>query len=70
MLQFLWTGTHLGGKWNQRATRARQVRLALQVRPHLPRATSPVPNTSFPACTTWMNEIDQGNAGMIEWMKL
>jgi hypothetical protein len=26
VLQFLWTGTHLGGKWNQRATRARHDR--------------------------------------------
>jgi hypothetical protein len=21
-------------------------------------------------CTTWMNEIDQGNIGLIEWLKL
>jgi hypothetical protein len=31
---------------------------------------SPVPITSFPVCTTWMNKIDQGNVGLIEWMKL
>jgi hypothetical protein len=87
VLQFLWTGLQLGGKWNQRATRARHGRTTrhgrpckcnwpgrcgrpCQVRPHLPRATCLVPNTSFPACTTWMNEIDQGNIGLIEWMKL
>jgi hypothetical protein len=75
VLQFLWTGTHLGGKWSQRATRARHGRPCrcgrpCQVRLHLPRATSLVPNTSFPVCTTWMNEIDQGNVGLIEWMKL
>jgi hypothetical protein len=87
VLQFLWTGTHLGGKWNQRATRVRHDRTTrngrpcrcgrpgrcgrpCQVRPHLPCATSPVPITPFPVCTTWMNEIDQGNIGLIEWMKL
>jgi hypothetical protein len=43
---------------------------ALQLQLHLPRATSSVPIKSFPACTTWMNEIDQGNVGLIEWMKL
>jgi hypothetical protein len=31
---------------------------------------SPNPITSFPACTTWMNDIDQGNVVLIEWMKL
>jgi hypothetical protein len=36
----------------------------------LPRATSSLLNTSFPTCTTWMNEIYQGNVGLIEWMKL
>jgi hypothetical protein len=79
VLQFLWTGTQLGG-WSQRDTRARHGRTTkhgrpyrcvhpgrcgrpCQVRPHLPCATSLVPNTSFPTCTTWMNEIDQGNVG-------
>jgi hypothetical protein len=47
-----------------------QVRPAWQVRPALPRATSSVPNTSFPACTTWMNKIYQGNVSLIKWMKL
>jgi hypothetical protein len=47
-----------------------QLRPALQVRPHLPQATSLVPIKSFPVCTTWMNEIDQGNVGLIELMKL
>jgi hypothetical protein len=47
-----------------------QVWPALQVRPPLPRATSSVPNTSLPACTTWMNEICQGNIGLLELMKL
>jgi hypothetical protein len=47
-----------------------QARLALQVRPHLPRATSSVPIKSFLTCTTWMNEIDPGNVDLIEWMKL
>jgi hypothetical protein len=41
-----------------------------QVWSHLPRATSSLPNTSFPVCTTWMNEIDQGKVSLIEWMKL
>jgi hypothetical protein len=41
-----------------------------QARPALSRATYWVPNTSFPTCTTWMNEIYQGNVGLIEWMKL
>jgi hypothetical protein len=41
-----------------------------QVRPALPRAMSSVPIESFPTCTTWMNENDQGNIGLIEWMKL
>jgi hypothetical protein len=41
-----------------------------QVWPQLPRATSLVWVTSLPACTTWMNKIDQGNVGLIEWMKL
>jgi hypothetical protein len=36
----------------------------------LARATSLVPIKSFPACTTWMNEIHQGNIGLIELMKL
>jgi hypothetical protein len=81
VLQFLWIGTHLGGKRNQRATRARHGRTTThgrscrcgrpcQLRPHLPRATSPVLITFFPVCTTWMNEIDQGNVSLIEWMKL
>jgi hypothetical protein len=35
-----------------------------------PRAMYPVPNISFPTCTTWMNKVDQGNVGLIEWMKL
>jgi hypothetical protein len=92
VLQFLWIGTHLGGKWSQCATRARHGRTTrhgrpcrcgrpgkcgrpcwcsrpCQVQPHLPRATSSVPNASFPACTTWMNEIDQGNISLIESMK-
>jgi hypothetical protein len=47
-----------------------QARPTLQVRPALPRATSSLSNTSFPMCTTWMNEIDEGNVGVIEWMKL
>jgi hypothetical protein len=47
-----------------------QVQPTWQVRPALARATTLVPNTSFPTCTTWMNEIDQGNVGLIEWMKL
>jgi hypothetical protein len=81
VLQILWTGTHLGEKWSQHATRARHDRTTrhgrpcrcsqpYQVRPALPRATSLIPIESFPACTTWMNEINQGNAGLIEWMKL
>jgi hypothetical protein len=75
VLQFLWTGTHLGEKMEStwRMSQARphhQARPALQVRPALPRATSSVPNTSFPVCTTWMKEIYQGNVGLIEWMKL
>jgi hypothetical protein len=81
VLQFLWVDTHLGGKRNQRATRARHGRTSRkgrpcrcgrpwQVRSHLPRATSSIPITSFPACTTWMNKINQGNVGLIEWMKL
>jgi hypothetical protein len=40
------------------------------VRPHLPRATPLVQVTSSPAGTTWMNKIDQGNVGLIEWTKL
>jgi hypothetical protein len=47
-----------------------QARPALQVRPALSRAMSWVPNTSFLTCTTWMNDIYQGNVGLIEWMKL
>jgi hypothetical protein len=41
-----------------------------QVQLALPRASSLVPNASFPACTTWMNEIYQGNVSLIELMKL
>jgi hypothetical protein len=87
VLQFLWTGTHLGEKRNKRATQAMNSRTSshdrpfrggrpgrcgwpCQVQSHLPRATSSVPITSFPACTTWMNKIDQGNVDLIEWMKL
>jgi hypothetical protein len=33
MLQFLWTGTHLGGEWSQRATRARHGRTTRHGRP-------------------------------------
>jgi hypothetical protein len=54
-----------------------QARLALQVRPALPGAAAPAPwlvlgpmHLSSPAGTTWMNEIDQGNVGLIEWMRL
>jgi hypothetical protein len=65
---------------NQPATRARHGRTTMQgqpcwcdrpcqVQPHLPRATSSVPITAFPACRTWMNEIDQQNVRLIEWMK-
>jgi hypothetical protein len=79
VLQFSWIGTHLGGR-NQPATRARHGRTTMQgqpcwcdrpcqVQPHLPRATSSVPITAFPACRTWMNEIDQQNVSLIEWMK-
>jgi hypothetical protein len=61
---------------HHQARPAVQVRPAWQVRPVLPgaaapaRAMSPVQVKSFPACTTWMNKIDQGNIGLIEWMKL
>jgi hypothetical protein len=62
---------------NQSATRLRHSRTTrhgepcrcgrpCQVRPHLPHATSSHPNTSFHACTTWMNENYQGNVGSIE----
>jgi hypothetical protein len=47
-----------------------QARPALQVQPHLPRATSPIQITSSPTGTTWMNEIDQGNVSLNEWMRL
>jgi hypothetical protein len=40
-----------------------------QVRPHLPRGSCLVQSTSSPAGTTWMNEIDQGNVGLIKWMR-
>jgi hypothetical protein len=86
VLQFLWTGTHLGGR-NQRATRARhglttrhdrpcrcgwpgRCSWPCQVRPHLLCSTSPVQVKSFPTCTTCMDKIDQGNVSLIEWMKL
>jgi hypothetical protein len=55
---------------HHQAQPALQVRPAWQVQSTLPRATSSVPNASFPACTTWMNEIYQGNIGLIEWIKL
>jgi hypothetical protein len=42
----------------------------LQVWPHLPHATSSVRVTSFSVGTTWMNKINQGNVGLIEWMNL
>jgi hypothetical protein len=29
-----------------------------------------IQSTSFPAGTTWMNEIDRGYVGLIEWMRL
>jgi hypothetical protein len=69
VLQFLWTGTHLGGEMEP-TCHTSQARLHHQARLHLPSATSPVPIKSFPVCTTWMNEIDQGNVSLIEWMKL
>jgi hypothetical protein len=47
-----------------------QVQPAWQVQPALPRAMSSVPKTSLPTCTTWTNEIYQGNISLIEWMKL
>jgi hypothetical protein len=43
---------------------------ALQVWPHLPRGLCLVQSTSSPAGTTLMNEIDQGNVGLIERMRL
>jgi hypothetical protein len=80
VLHFLWTSTHLGGKepmcHMSQARRHHQAWPVLQVRPALPGATAPAPCPSpvqvksFPACTTWMNKIDQGNVGLIEWMKL
>jgi hypothetical protein len=81
VLEILWIGTRLGEKWSQRATRARhglttkhgrpcRCGRPCQVRPALPCATSMVPNTSFPVCTTWMNVIYQRNVGLIEWMNL
>jgi hypothetical protein len=33
VLQFLWTGTHLGGKWNQRSRQARHGRTTRHDRP-------------------------------------
>jgi hypothetical protein len=55
---------------HHQARPALQVWSSWKVWPALPRGTSSVLNTSFPACTTWMNEIYQGNIGVIEWMKL
>jgi hypothetical protein len=84
VLQFLWIGTHLGGNQRAtRARHSRTTRHGrpcrcswpyrcgwpYQVRPHLPRATSSVQVKSLPTCTTWMNKINQGNVGLIEWMK-
>jgi hypothetical protein len=68
---------HMSQAWqHHQAQSALQVQPAWQVRPALAGAAGPapclslLPNTSFPACTTWMNEIDQGNVGLIKWMKL
>jgi hypothetical protein len=47
-----------------------------QARRALPGASAPAPyhvlgpKHFLPLCTTWMNEVDQGNVGLIEWMKL
>jgi hypothetical protein len=52
------------------------VRPTWQVRPALPGVAAPAPwHTSSPshaslAGITWMNKIDQGNVGSIEWMNL
>jgi hypothetical protein len=46
-----------------------QARPAWQVWQHMPRGTSLVHCTSSPAGTTWLNKIDQGNIGLIEWMR-
>jgi hypothetical protein len=81
VLWFSWVGTHFGRNWNKHATRARHGRPTkhgrpfrcgrpCQVRPHLPRGSCLVQSTSSLAGTTWMNEIDQGNVGLIEWMRL
>jgi hypothetical protein len=81
VLWFLWAGTYLGQNWNQRATRARHDRTTrhdrpcrcgrpCQVRLHLPCGTPLVQHTSSPVGTTWMNEIDQGNVSLIEWMRV
>jgi hypothetical protein len=67
LLQFLWTGAHLGEKRNQRATRARHGR-PCQVRPHLPRATSSVPIKSFPTCTFgWTRLIKETSVWSNGW---
>jgi hypothetical protein len=42
----------------------------LQVRPHLPHGMPQVQLTYSPTSTIWMNKIDQGNVGLIEWMNL
>jgi hypothetical protein len=38
--------------------------------PVLPRGSCLIQCTSSPASTTWMNEIHQGNVGLIKWMRL
>jgi hypothetical protein len=75
VLWFSWVCAHFGRNWNQRATRARHGRPCrcgrpCQVRPHLPHGSCLVQSTFSPADTTYMNEIDQGNIGLIEWMRL
>jgi hypothetical protein len=55
---------------HHQARPALRVSPALQVRPALPRGTSSVPIESFPARTTWTEEIDQENVSLIKWMKL
>jgi hypothetical protein len=41
-----------------------------QVRPALPHGSCLVQCTSSPPSTTWMNEIHQGNVGLIKWRRL
>jgi hypothetical protein len=36
----------------------------------MPRGSCLVQSTSCPTNTTWMNDIDQGNVDLIEWMRL